>query len=188
MVYSRPLWGEVCVTIDLSKIEREPLAFDERFDLAGDRLDADRVAGPIAVRVRGRVRPVAGRYLVEGRASASGALTCGRCLEPVDWEMETAFDVELVLAEAAPLADELALDEDELDVVFLTEPVLDLEELAVEQVLLELPIRVLCDEECAGLCPRCGANRNVDSSCRCEPEPDPRWAALGELTSPGSDN
>ncbi|HSN55327.1 MAG TPA: hypothetical protein VLT32_11675, partial [Candidatus Sulfomarinibacteraceae bacterium] len=96
------------MTIDLSKIDREPVAFDERFDLAEDRLDADRVAGPVSVRVRGRVRPVAGRYLVEGHASASGALTCGRCLEPVDWEMETAFDVEMVLAEAAPLADELA--------------------------------------------------------------------------------
>jgi len=176
------------VKIDLSTIEREPVAFDEAFDLPGDRLDADRVAGPIAVRISGTVRPVAGHFVVGGRATARGPLSCGRCLKPVDWQMETAFDAELALAESAPLDAELALDGGDLDVIFLDEATLDLEELAVEQVLLELPIRVLCQEDCAGLCPRCGADRNVDGACRCEPEPDPRWAALGELTKLGPDN
>jgi uncharacterized protein len=95
--------------------------------------------------------------------------------------MESAFDVEVALAETAPLEPELALDEADLDIVFLEEPVLDLEKLAVEQVVLEMPMRVLCSEKCAGLCPRCGANRNVEGACRCEAETDPRWAALGDL-------
>ena len=174
--------------IDLSKIESEPARFAEALDLDADGLDADRVAGPISVRLEGTVRSVAGRFVVVGRAGARGRLSCGRCLEPVDWKMESEFEVELALAESAPMDAELALDDAELDVVFLEEPILDLNELAVEQVMLELPIRILCTEQCAGLCPRCGANRNLDGACRCEPETDPRWAALEELVARPDDN
>jgi uncharacterized protein len=176
------------VKIDLTTNEREPVAFDEALELDAERLDTDRVVGSVAVRIEGTVRPVAGRFVVAGRANARATLSCSRCLEPVEWLMETAFEVELAHADSAPLDAELALDEDEMDVVFLDDSILDLEELAAEQVLLELPIRVLCDDNCAGLCPRCGANRNIDGACRCEPEPDPRWAALGELTKFGPDN
>jgi uncharacterized protein len=133
------------------------------------------------VRLEGIVRPTGDRYLISGRTSADGQLSCGRCLEPVAWQMQSTFDLEMALVGDAPLDPELALDEADLDVVFLEEPVLDLEKLAFEQLLLEIPIRVLCSEECAGLCPRCGENRNVEGACKCEPEVDPRWAALGDL-------
>ena len=95
--------------------------------------------------------------------------------------MDSAFSIEIALADAAPLDPELALEEADLDVVFLETPNLDLEKLALEQLVLELPMRVLCSDECAGLCPQCGANRNVEGACRCEPEADPRWAALKDL-------
>ena len=181
MLYFRPLWGEVCVKIDLSKIETEPVSFVETMSFDDDRLDPTRVIGPMEVQLEGKVRPVGDHYLVDGRTSASGQVGCGRCLEPAKWQMESTFDLEVALAEKAPLDAELVLDEADLDVVFLEEPVLDLEDLAIEQVLLEMPIRVLCSEECAGLCPRCGANRNKEEDCRCETEVDPRWAALKDL-------
>ena len=56
----------------------------------------------------------------------------------------------------------------------------DLEPLVRDAVLLELPQAPLCAEECKGLCPTCGANRN-EGTCTCTREPDPRWAALDEL-------
>lgn len=62
---------------------------------------------------------------------------------------------------------------------------LDLEPLARDAVLLELPLAPLCSEECLGLCPRCGANRNV-TVCQCSPEIDPRWSALDSLRDPES--
>jgi len=181
MLYFRPLWGEVCVKIDLSKIETEPTSFVETASFEADRLDPSRVIGPMEVRLEGKVRPVGDHYLVDGRTSADGQISCGRCLEPVKWRMESTFDLEVALGERAPLDSELTLDEADLDVVFLEEPVLDLEDLAIEQVLLEMPIRVLCSEQCAGLCPQCGANRNEKDACRCETEVDPRWAALKDL-------
>ena len=57
---------------------------------------------------------------------------------------------------------------------------LDLEPLARDAVLLELPAAPLCREDCRGLCPDCGADRN-ERACGCEAAPDPRWAALDVL-------
>lgn len=168
--------------IDLSKIEGEPKTFAETVSLDADQLDPSRVAGPVEVRLEGKVRPAGGRFLLDGRATARGELVCGRCLEPVGWEMDSSFDLELALVETAPLDSEIALADDELDVVYLGEPTLDLETLAIEQVELELPIRIVCTDDCAGLCPRCGADLNDEGACRCEPEADPRWAALQDLT------
>ena len=167
--------------IDLSRIDNEPVDFAETVSFDQDRLDPTRVIGPMEVRLEGKVRPVGDHFFVDGRTSASGELGCGRCLEPVKWQMESTFDLEVALAEKAPLDSELSLEEADLDIVFLAKPVLDLEDLAIEQVLLEMPIRVLCSEKCAGLCPQCGANRNEEDACRCETEVDPRWAALKDL-------
>ena len=47
-------------------------------------------------------------------------------------------------------------------------------------MLLELPLAPLCSEDCQGLCPVCGANRNTEP-CDCAPVADPRWAALDAL-------
>ena len=74
--------------------------------------------------------------------------------------------------ETAPLAGETyQLDEDALDLLPLVRDVL----------LLELPTAPLCREDCAGICPQCGADWNT-TACECRTnEPDPRWAALRSL-------
>jgi uncharacterized protein len=61
---------------------------------------------------------------------------------------------------------------------------LDLEPLARDAVLLELPLAPLCAEDCKGLCPTCGANRNTDP-CDCSTPGDPRWSALDALRDGG---
>jgi len=60
---------------------------------------------------------------------------------------------------------------------------LDLEPLARDAVILELPLAPLCSEACLGLCPTCGANRNTEP-CACAPTVDPRWSALDALREP----
>ncbi len=167
--------------IDLSKIEGEPARFDETVSLAPDELDPTRVAGPVKVRLVGQVRPMGDRFLITGRAVAEGRLACVRCLEPLDWSTDSAFELDVALLEAAPLEAELELGDDDLDTIYLEQTHFDFEQLAIEQVMLELPMRVLCADDCAGLCPRCGADRNADGACRCEPETDPRWSALKDL-------
>jgi uncharacterized protein len=166
------------VKIDLSRIDDEPLSFDEKLSLSPDRLDEDQVAGEMEVRLVGSVRPMGGRFLVDGSIEATGDLSCSRCLTPVPWRIEDRFSVEYRSGADSPGEGEFVIEEDELDVSFLDSHQLDLSDLAAEQISLALPMRIVCDSDCAGLCPRCGANRNVEGACSCPTEIDPRWEAL----------
>jgi uncharacterized protein len=169
------------VKIDLSKLDTEPLRFSEKLDVDPARLDFEPVATAVTVRLEGEVRPVGDRFTVSGRCRAEAPLACSRCLEPVPWMAEENFVVDYRLASSTPLDTELGLEEDDLDVVFIEGEELDLGELAAEQVLLALPMRHICDEGCSGLCPQCGANRNREGACSCEPEIDPRWQPLADI-------
>ena len=107
--------------------------------------------------------------VVRGTLTGAWAAACSRCLEPVTGEVSVHVDE---LFETAPLEGETYLLDDD---------VIDLEPMVRDALLLELPLAPLCRDDCAGLCPTCGANRN-DEPCDCAAEePDPRWAALRSL-------
>jgi uncharacterized protein len=106
---------------------------------------------------------------------------CARCVEPVREKLEGDFDLifrpEGVDAEPG----EHAITEDETEIGYYEKSGLLLEDAVREQVLLTLPGRTLCQEDCKGLCPQCGANRNT-APCNCEEQPvDRRWNALAGL-------
>jgi uncharacterized protein len=170
------------VKIDLSRIENEPHSFNEKLTLPPDRLDEDQVAGALEVCLAGTARRVGSRFAVDGTIEASGNLMCSRCLKPVPWRVEDRFSSEYRSGADAPGEGEFVIEEDELDVSFLDGHELDLSDVAAEQVSLALPMRIVCDESCAGLCPKCGANRNVEGACSCPSEVDPRWEALRGLS------
>jgi uncharacterized protein len=176
------------VKIDVSSLEHGPLKFDERLTVQPERLESDVVASPVAVRLEGEVRQNGAAVSVLGRAHSEGFLVCSRCLEPVPWKVDEHFCVEYRRPESFAADIELGLAEAELDVSFLDGEQLDLLELAAEQVLLALPMRILCDDDCPGLCPVCGANRKLPDACSCEPETDPRWQALAGLSELGPDS
>jgi len=178
---SRPLRGEVRVKIDIGKLEHEPQRFDEELQIDAERLGPDQVAGQMKVRLSGEVRPLDDVFSIAGRCAAEGQLSCSRCLEPVPWSVAEDFSFEYHLPESAPLDAEAGLDKSDLDISFLQGQELDLSELAAEQVLLAMPMRILCQSSCAGLCPRCGTNLNQVDDCGCKPEVDPRWGALADL-------
>jgi uncharacterized protein len=147
------------------------------------------VAGPVEVHATGSVRRDHEGFAVAGEMRYSGELLCVRCLAPVPWQQDEAFEILLRHRSHEPAAEEVELGDEDLDVVFIDDEVLDLADLAAEQVLLAMPMRVLCDESCSGLCPTCGANRNLRPECGCEPQVDPRWEALkGLKAGPGTEN
>jgi len=112
---------------------------------------------------------VPGAVVVTAVVSASWQGECRRCL---------AMAVGTVRSQVRELF-ERQPDPDET--YPLSGDQLDLEPLARDAVLLELPLAPLCQEGCRGLCAICGADRNCDP-CQCELEvPDPRWAALDAL-------
>ncbi len=108
-------------------------------------------------------------------------LLCARCLEPVQIPLAGDFDLIYRPAAVENEAGERAISEDETEIGYYEKSGLLLEDAVREQVLLNLPGRALCQQECKGLCPKCGANRNL-ADCGCVVEPaDPRWNALAEL-------
>ena len=112
-----------------------------------------------------------GGIMATGTVSAPWQGECRRCGGPVGGRVFAE-----VLERYAPVG---GSDRDE-EAYPLTGDELDLEPLARDAVLLELPLAPLCTDMCQGLCPTCGANRNMES-CDCAPPADPRWAALDVL-------
>jgi uncharacterized protein len=93
------------------------------------------------------------------------------------------FELAILPDSAEPMAGEHELDAADLQSYYLEGEVLDTRPLLLEQIELNIPMKPLCREDCAGICPVCGANRN-QAPCRCEDRPiDPRWMALQNLRS-----
>ena len=114
------------------------------------------------------------------RAKLAGEfeLLCARCLNAVPTPVDTSFDLIFRPAGVDAEAGEHAISEDETEIGYYEKSGLPLEDVVREQVLLTLPGRALCREDCKGLCPHCGADRNA-GDCDCgESASDPRWGAL----------
>lgn len=108
-------------------------------------------------------------------------LLCARCLEPVKLPLAGDFDLIYRPVSVETEAGEHAITEDETEIGYYEKSGLLLEDAVREQVLLTLPGRTLCQEDCKGLCPHCGINRNL-ATCECVEKPvDPRLAALAGI-------
>jgi uncharacterized protein len=125
-----------------------------------------------------RLEAVMEGVLVTGTAQASLTGECVRCLEPISDEIEVRFQ-ELFVYE------DHALPEEEDDgVSTLQDDLVDLEPLLRDAVVLALPFQPLCEEDCPGLCPECGARLADDPGHAHDAAIDPRWAALADLAAP----
>ncbi|MDQ3754279.1 MAG: DUF177 domain-containing protein [Acidobacteriota bacterium] len=146
-------------------------------DLADERA---RLTGE--TRISGRASRQREGVKLQGEITTTVEINCDRCLTPISMPVEAAFDVNYVDVETDAATEEATeLQPEDLSVSFYEGDAIDLDELAREQVLLALPVRLLCREECKGLCPNCGAERNTQP-CACEDrEVDPRWGALATL-------
>ncbi len=103
---------------------------------------------------------------------------CARCLEPVEQEIEAGFDLLFRPRDVDIEGVDRAITTSETEIGYYEGDGLLLEDVLREQILLALPAKILCKEECKGLCPGCGRNRNTDS-CDCASATiDPRWSSL----------
>jgi uncharacterized protein len=119
----------------------------------------------------------------DGRVRGVATATCARCLAP--FSLEIAKDFSIVLMPEQRLSGEIELLAADLAESFYRGTEVDVTRLMYEQVLLALPTRPLCDEECRGLCPQCGVNRNT-TQCSCTVESgDPRLSVLRGLKIDG---
>jgi uncharacterized protein len=168
--------------IELDKLEGTGGHFAHAYEPEELVLDDDHVRLTGAPEVSGRASRHEHQVRLRGRITARAEVDCDRCLKSLDIPVETSFDVSYVPAADYTLEPEAAeLQEEDLSLSVFDGEVIDLDDLVREQVLLALPTRALCRDECQGLCPICGLDKNNDS-CGCESkEVDPRWAALKDL-------
>lgn len=131
--------------------------------------------------VTGRVDRAGMDMRVRGEIKSELITTCDRCLNDVVFPIEAPFDL-IYLPEdpGAGQGGEMELHERDLALSVYENDQIKLDELVLEQLELNLPIRVLCREDCRGLCSECGADLNAEE-CRCQKPIDPRWQALADL-------
>ena len=163
--------------VDLGPLARlkahQDFALEERWDpmeVGGETVIFDGV-----VRVRGAVERIHSGAEITGTAEVRVELRCGRCLDPYTDDLSIPF--RLFLLEAGPVDARLGQDWDEDEVSPYREQV-DLTPEIEAAVVLALPVRPLCSEDCPGLCPVCGSRR--DAGCMCEGrEAEPFVGRLG---------
>ncbi len=140
----------------------------ESFVLGGQRYEP----APALLPVDLRISQASGATVFEMQVQVRLTGPCMRCLAFA--EVERRASAREFHDPDGPQADELRSD-------YVTDDHLDVGAWARDAIALELPEQILCRSDCAGLCPVCGKDLNVEPHEHTDREPDPRWAALAEL-------
>ncbi len=138
-----------------------------------ERLVAEGVldlAAPVKTYLRAMF--VSGMIEVEGQVETSVRLSCGRCLKPL--ELPVASEFSLTFTRHLPDVegedeDDFELSAEDMGLILFEGDEIDLREAVQEQIVMALPLRALCRDECKGLCPKCGADLN-EADCGCQRE------------------
>jgi uncharacterized protein len=167
--------------LDISRIRGGVEQVERRFEPStfAAKDEAFRVVAPVDLAVEARKD---GRKVrLVGRVVTSLECDCSRCLEPFPVPVDAGLDVLFLPAAENNAEGEQAIEEDDLGVSFYKDDVIDLGEVVREQFYLALPMKPLCREDCQGLCPVCGVNKNRET-CTCESTwVDPRLETLKAL-------
>lgn len=142
----------------------------------------DRITLVEPTAVNGNVRLAETEVFVKGQIKTRAAVECDRCLKQVELPIEAAFELEYVTGQTYESTAAAELTEDDLSVSVFDGEAIDVDEIVKEQILLAVPTRMLCRDDCKGICPECGIDKNT-GDCACGTDDvDPRWAALKNLT------
>lgn len=117
---------------------------------------------------------------IRGHLATSLESSCDRCLEAVEIPVSCDFDLFYRPMQTIAKEEEIEIPTDEMEVGFYSGDGIELADVATEQVILSVPMKVICGTECRGLCPVCRVNRNL-TSCNCAPpQHDSPFASLKE--------
>jgi len=155
--------------IDLKTITHEPRHF--QFTLTPDwwkrESEEDQILGfDVPLDVRMTVYKAGEKFVLEGSLTGRFRMRCDRCLDAYLRDFSSDFRTFLSLP-PSETEDEVELLAEDLLVDFVVGDEVDLGEIVKEQIILALPMKSLCREDCPGLCPICGANLNI-KPCGCK--------------------
>ena len=169
--------------IELASLERGHGSFNHSYAPGDLELHDDRVSVTTPPVVSGEIRKKGQGLRVTGQVTGRVQVECDRCLKAVEVTVDSKCDVEYVTAEDYQAQQEAELKEADLDLSIFDGETLDVDELVKEELLLAVPDHVVCNADCKGMCPICGADKNsVDCDCETR-QVDARWAGLNELVN-----
>jgi uncharacterized protein len=176
----------------------EPVDLSHQFDFPAGSLARPELVSLSSVSFTGRLERHETGFVLNGRVVFDGVTACARCLAPVAFRRASETSWVFAPAHEKPREDKnaaktdkgdpddgLELSPEDLDVLYYDDLVVSFDPLVEEQVQLEVPLKALCREDCRGLCPMCGADRNL-APCACQPPSDERWKSLRTLLDPGN--
>lgn len=167
--------------IELAQLEDGKTEFANVYGPDSLALEDERVklCGPTSV--AGKLRLSGAEVIVEGHLDSCVEVDCDRCLRPIELPVAADFELEYISGSDYEANRNVELTEDLMAISVFDGESIDLDEIVKEQLLLAVPTRSICKEDCKGFCPTCGADKNA-GECGCEArEVDPRWAALKDL-------
>ncbi len=166
----------------VEQLQEEAIRFDEVFVPGHIDYEIEGLSQAAGLHVKGVASLLDTEIHVQGRLGTEVKLVCARCLEPVRQVVDRVFDLFYHPIADCPNEEELHVPKGEEELGFYQGEGLLLEDVAKEQVILALPMRTLCRDDCRGLCPQCGCNRNRESCGCAEKAADPRWEALKKIS------
>lgn len=138
--------------------------------------------GPLKVRGKITLTVIDKRILVQGRLETNAELVCSRCLKRFRCPLSLDIEEEYYPSIDVNTGIKLETPEDPGSFTIDEHHVLDLTEAIRQYKLMALPMKPLCSEECAGICPTCGQDLN-EGTCHCVVQSkDPRWGELLKMT------
>ena len=170
--------------LSIKEMELRKIRFDETFAPRDLDFEHDEIwlAGPL--HAQGTAELLAnteGEVRIQGRFDVQMEAECDRCLGRARFPLDTSFDLFYRPMSYIAREEEVEIDEGEAELGFYQGGGMELEDILREQVLLAMPMQRVCREDCQGICPTCGGNRN-ETPCDCtEERAGNRWSALEGL-------
>lgn len=172
--------------IEIRELEAHPVDFEERIapgaidfgpetSQVGDLKTAGRAQ---LVREHHGKRELINDIRIAGDLQARVQLACARCLETIVQDIARKFDLLYRPQGSDAGKEEMSVTAAEAEIGYYQGEGLLLEDVLREQLLLAVPLKAICREDCKGLCPHCGQNLNQGQCACAEPVEDPRWEAL----------
>lgn len=176
---------------EIQELELHPIEFSEKFapgalDLGPDYkqvVPAESSGRADLVEEHHGKHKVIQDIRIKGRLATRLETNCARCLEPLTQDVKREFDL-LYRPQGTDVGrDEISVTDAEAEIGYYVGEGILLDDVIREQILLAVPVKVTCRDDCKGLCPHCGKNMNQET-CSCGvAEEEPRWAALKDIRS-----
>lgn len=167
--------------IYIEKINPEGLSLNfenlaANFPVLAEMVAAGECEFPVPIKTAIKVQRISDVVKIEGNIETLVCLPCSRCLQLSETPLKSNFSLTYIQWVGDIVADgepqEVELSAEDMGIVYFQGEKIDLQDTVQEQVLIEMPLRVLCKPGCKGLCPRCGTDLN-DDPCDCDRRSSP---------------